>query len=78
MSPQGGAYGYSPTQEEREASRLRMLKNNPMSGKGKPVYVWLSDKTTLHAEYISIYQASKELNADNRTIVKICKFWRII
>jgi len=63
-------YGYSPTQEEREASRLRMLENNPMSGKGKPVYVWLSDKTTLHAKYISIYQASKELNADNRTIVK--------
>lgn len=63
-------YGYSPTQVEREASRLRMLKNNPMLGTGKPVYVWLSDKVTLHAEYISIYQASKELNADNRTIVK--------
>lgn len=63
-------YGYSPTKAEKEAARLRMLKNNPMSGKGKPVYVWLSDKVTLYAEYVSIYQACKGLKADNRTIVK--------
>lgn len=63
-------YGYSPTQAEREAAILRMLKNNPKWDTGKPVYVWLSDKVTLYAEYVSIYQACKELNADNRTIVK--------
>ena len=101
-------YGYSPSQAEREASRLRMparlcragipggicppgnAKNNPMSGTGTPVYVWiysqeLSDlvvtwessilvdpinKVTLLIKFDSVYQACKELNADNRTILK--------
>lgn len=39
-----------------------------MYGKGKPVFLWLSDKRTKLASYRSVYQASKDLSADRRTI----------
>lgn len=48
--------------------RMRMIENNPMYGKGKPVFLWLSDKRTKLASYRSVYQASKDLSADRRTI----------
>lgn len=70
LVPQNPRFGYSPTQEEREAARLRMINNNPMSGKGTLVYVWLSDKVTLYAEYVSKSAACKGLGVDSRTLAK--------
>jgi hypothetical protein len=66
----------------REAARIRFMNNrrsltlrlslreNPMAGKGIAINVFLSDKVTLFASYPSIYQATKGLKADNRTISK--------
>ena len=61
-------WGIIPSEEERSASRTRMIENNPMYGKGKPVFLWLSDKRTKLASYRSVYQASKGLSADRRSI----------
>lgn len=51
-------WGVVPSEAERAASRVRMLENNPMHGKGFPVFVWSEDKVTLIASYRSLYHAS--------------------
>lgn len=61
-------WGVVPSEKERAASRARMLKNNPMHGKGTPVFVWLEDKVTLVASYRSLYHASRSMSADKRTL----------
>ena len=45
-----------------------MLNNNPMHGTGISVFVWSIEENILLTSYISIYQATKTLSADFRTI----------